>query len=326
MKRSVAILGPTPQFVRWAIGQACELRELDCMSLPDHSFRQLRGLREYSQGLSDNRVFEHVCVHAAASVAQLDDCRGFFEDEVLDAHGGADAVLGCCTTCPANSMSESTPGVWAGCYGWLPATSGFSFEATIKRPADLADSDLKTGGSQRFDFLSVMELVIDEDPELKREFASAFPQTTPSWFGVWQESTLSSLQTKTLLRVVELILSDCERGDPIADELANLIQFRDALHRCTTHELTMHVELIPPGDSDGQQWTIAAHCPTCKIRMEEPAGSVEQRCSACGKIGNPHGVRKSKVLGLRPYVKLVGVMGVAKTREFMARYETHRSK
>ena len=118
MKRSVAILGQTPQFVRWAIRKACPLRELS-ENLADDSFRQLRGLRAFSVGRAEGRVVDGVCIHPAASAKKVDEARGFFAAEVLDAHGGEHQVDQCCHGCEANALADAVPGVWAGCYGWL---------------------------------------------------------------------------------------------------------------------------------------------------------------------------------------------------------------
>ena len=51
MKRSVAIWGPTPAFIRWAIEHPCELRDIEVDNLADGTFRQLRALRELSGGI-----------------------------------------------------------------------------------------------------------------------------------------------------------------------------------------------------------------------------------------------------------------------------------
>jgi len=64
MKRTAAILGPTPPFLRWTIALPCPLRDLEAKtSLPDVTFRQLRSLRALSVGETQSRVKEGFCLH-----------------------------------------------------------------------------------------------------------------------------------------------------------------------------------------------------------------------------------------------------------------------
>ena len=321
MKRSVAIYGPTPQFVRWAIGHCCPLRETDVDNLPDSTFRQLRGLRELSMGLMENRVFENICVHPASADQDAPSVRGFKAHEVLDAHGDAAYVGNCCRSCPANAVAESRPGTWAGCYGWLPAISGFCLESTLRvggKPNELSRNQVYQPG--RLDFVKLLDDVIKHSA--LKPAGELFNKTTPRWYGLWQNSLLTHEQVEYLQEIFESAVSHCLNERAALAEIADLIQFRDALKRCVEHRLTLHVDLVPPGISDGQTWTLSAHCPDCKIEMPT---SGRQQCSACGKFGNPHGQRKSKVLGLRPYVNLVGVMGEPMTAEFMRRFNSQPS-
>ncbi len=322
MKRSVAIFGPTPQFVRWAIDQPCPLRETDVDNLPDRTFQQLRCLREFSRGLIENRVFENICVHPASSSEDTTQARGFNADDVLDAVGDAASVQRCCQSCPANALSDSHPGTWAGCYGWLPATSGFSFDSFLRNGVNLNRLDEQLAYRPgRFDFVAILENVI-QNLDLSRT-RSVFTTTTPRWYGLWQNMILNCEQLNLLYEILESGTTQCLNEGAHPDEIADLILLRNALKRCIEHRLKFHVELIPPGISDGRTWTLAAHCPDCKFEMP-PVG--RQNCTACGRTGNPVGQRKSKVLGLRPYVNLVGVLGKQMTAEFMRRFDERTSK
>ena len=326
MKRSVAILGPTPSFVRWAIEQPCPLRDIDVENLPDQSFRQLRNLREFSIGLIEKRLFEGFCVHVGSASSNVEDCRAFSGNEVLDAHGGAEAVDSQCRECPANALDNSRSGVWAGCYGWLPALGGFSFDKLINADSNLlTEHELENRDEDcHIDLVEAFEATIGKH-KLVDPLRNLFHVTTPWWYGIWQAGKLNREQAIGLSIVVGATLEDLKSngaaaGTKLNECVANLVQFHDALNCCVDHRLTLHVELMPPGHSDGRTWTIFSHCPNCKIEMTEKP--EQQRCSACGKFGNPHGQRKSKVLGLRPYVQLVGVMGKEKTAQFMSRFES----
>lgn len=323
MKRSVAILGPTPQFMRWAIWHPCPLRELDGANLTDDTFRQLRGVREFSTGLIENRVFEGVCVHPDATSARPDNALGFAGSEIIDAHGNETLVANSCRECPANALNEQRPGIWAGCYGWLAATSDFCFETALKSTP--AHDELNASPASDHLPLDFVELVDETINELKKttQADELFMKTSPRWYGIWNQSILSGSRVVLLLEVFDRMVSNCwPADDPAPSSWTDLVSFRDALQRCADHNLNLHVELIPPGYSDGQTWTMAAYCPDCKSEMH--ADLQKTGCPACGRPGNPHGVRKSKVLGLRPYVQLKGIMGESRTAEFLKRYESRR--
>lgn len=323
MKRSVAIFGPTPQFVRWAIWHPCQLRDPDSANLPDITFRQLRGLREFSIGLIEDRVFEGICVHPDATSDRAANAMGFAGHEVLDAHGNEAIVANCCGRCPANALQEHRPGIWAGCYGWLPGTSSFCFETTLKSTNTSKDvSDSRETGESDFDVVQLLDESIDESNKAA-QIDDLFMKTSPRWYGIWADSILSGNRINLLLEVFDqIVLRSASAIDHPSNMSTDLVSFRDALQRCAKHDLNMHVELIPPGYSDGQTWTLADHCPDCKSEM--PEGKRQKTCPACGRNGSPHGARKSKVLGLRPYVQLAGIMGESKTAEFLRRYESRR--
>lgn len=309
MKRSVAILGHTPQFVRWAIAHPCSLRQPSDRSLPDSSFRQLRGLREYSVALLENRVIEGVCCHPDVDVNAVEKARGFLAGEVLDAHGDDSFVAGQCNGCPANAVAQSLPQVWAGCYGLMAVDTGFEFD--MIRDAEHARDC--TAPEEQNDIAGLIEEVITQH-RLADQCSKAFTKTTPRWYGIWKAKTFSSEQIELLLKIflkIQKQQTDCPR---------DLLRFCDALKRCQQHGLEMEAELVPPGFSDGQTWTISFCCPECKFPMDEKA---EQLCPACKRFGNPHEVVKNKVAGLRPYVFLNRVLGDLQTERLIKKLHGH---
>ncbi|MDG1873231.1 MAG: hypothetical protein P8J27_04930 [Mariniblastus sp.] len=305
MKRSVAILGHTPQFVRWAIRKACPLRELS-EKLADDSFRQLRGLRALSVGRVEGRVIKGVCIHPSASLESIDEARGFFASEVLEAHGDEHYVDGCCRRCPANAMEHFAPGVWAGCYGWLPANNEFRFDGMTE--ADGNSEGVEDANANNSSFVRMVDWAIDR-LGLAPEADQLFQVTAPRWYGIWQNSSLSPAQVSLLRKVFDRIVG--QFPSPSDD----LVHFQIALKLCDENQLALDCELIPPGFSDGRTWTIQHCCPDCSLASTE-AG--EQTCSACGRLGSPLEVRRNKVLGLRPYVFLKGVIGERGTAELIA--------
>ena len=308
MKRSIAVLGHTPQFVRWAIAQPCPLRTVSEDNLPDVSFRQLRSLREYSVGRSEGRVVDGVCVHRSATAAQPDQARGFFEAEILDAFGDESFVAGCCNSCPANAIEERQPGLWAGCYGWLPATPDFQFNVTQEavEPRRLSES------GEPDELVVILDDVV-RDLKIGQSADALFKRTSPRWYGIWRTEKFEAQQLKFLWDIFSELAQRLETCP------TDLNQFVAAISRCVEHELVLHAQLVPPGFSDGRTWQLSGYCPDCKYEMRT-AG--QQKCPACGRFGHPHEIRKSKVLGLRPYVFLNGVIGESRTVELLKKLES----
>lgn len=305
MKRSVAILGSTPQFVRWAIRHSCPLRQFTG-NLADNSFRQLRGLRALSVGNVENRVVDGVCIHPDADPDAVEKVRGFVAAEVLDAFGGEADVAAQCYSCPANAVDDSAPGIWTGCYGLLPGDASFEFdlirEANQPKPIQFTEPEVD---------LSVLIDQAVEKLDLQKESEALFPKTSPRWYGIWQSAILAGPKLDALIKIfdeVESLLKTSSR---------DVTQFCDALKRCKKFGLELHVELVPPGHSDGQTWTISNSCPACKAAMT----SGERQCLCCKRKGNPHEVVRNKVVGLRPYVFLSRVLGIRKTEELVRRWK-----
>lgn len=328
MKRSVAIHGSTPPFVRWAIWHQCPLRTLDPENLADQTFRQLRGLREWSIGIEEGRVFENVCVHPDASLDDPEAAQGFLDREVFDAFGSESAIRECCDACPANAMRGHRDGIWAGCYGWIPGDLEFDLETilrgqqpqndpTIDSQNDKSASRLTSEGMME-QFERAFNHLCTDDPGFLKSTEQVFPFTTPRWYGWWQSSELSSRQLLLLKRLAEQVVdnwdakhfgAECPGG---AECPSHLIQFRNALRRCAEHGLVMHVELVPAGHANGSTWTIAPHCPDCKYALRSTSQN-KRPCPVCGRFGNPQNARKYKVLGIRPYSLLSRVIGKQKT-------------
>ena len=321
MKRSVAVLGRTPQFLRWSIDQPCAIRAGGDTASPDATFRQLRGVREFSLGQAEERVFENICVHASASSDQPESAMGFTESEVLEVFGGRESIESCCSGCPANTNAlDSDDPLWAGCYGWL-TTDGTSISSLAIGDDESAQMEAYPSPAEDM-LIKEIEFAI-QMLNLQSLIDSNFPKTSPAWFSFWQSSTLTIPQLLLLEKVFSTALRRHESsGDP--DFVDDLLRFIDALTLCHRHSLRMNVELVPRGYSDGVTWTIFARCPQC-LRCVSSPQETWQTCEACGHESPPSGERKSKVLGLRPYVNLNRVLGNDETVSLLKRYEQSKS-
>lgn len=174
MKRSVAILGPTPAFVRWAIHRACPLREIEEDNLPDSTFRQLRSLSELSLAIQEERVFEEIAFHPETT--DNGETLGFPVNEILDVVGGATHITDSCSQCPANTHAQNRG--WVGCFGI----------------ATTQDNEIQSNVQQRLD-----------QPELSDAFVNHFRFPQPSWYGIWAARVLKAKQLQTLHKILEPI-------------------------------------------------------------------------------------------------------------------------
>ena len=296
MKRSAAIIGPTPQFVRWAIAHRCSLRELELDDLPDSTFRQLRGIRVLSAGLADGRVFEQICVHDSVSPAtNARDARGFPIAEILNLVGGQQHLDHCCNSCPANASDEEAVG-WAGCYGWLPADLSWSLAT---------DGSSDKGAKIKEDLPPILDAVIQS--RLMNQYESKFGKCRP-WYGLWRDRVLDQGQLGVLNSALEMAM---ERTS-VTKQIRHLW---DATVRCLQFGKDLHVELVPPGYSNGSAWTVLAHCPKCNCATQK-----DNVCCGCHRRGNLVEGRKFKVLGFRPYLLLRNILGEPETIQFVKRY------
>ena len=324
MKRSVAIVGPTPMFVRWAILNPCQLREIYPQRLPESSFRQLRAWREISLAAMELRICEQVCIHPDARSRNPADALGIPIDEISSLFGGLDVAHQCCEKCPANAGGISQPGLLAGCYGWIPGDLRFDFDRIIRGKQNEASAT--TPLFPHHDLSELIEITIQQ-LDLSNHLARHFPHWKPWWFGLWSRVELQDAQlelleiifTHTIVEfdgMLERQPANTLRSDSTA--IQDLIRFRDAVRTCRSHGLRLHVELIPAGNSDGMRWTLFRHCGVCKSTTDHKATN----CEVCGAFGYQQNEIKLKVLGIRPYLKLASIFGLEATENLLKRFES----
>ncbi len=324
MKRSVAIVGPTPMFVRWAILNPCQLRELYPQRLPESTFRQLRALREISLAAIEERIFDQVCIHPDASSRNAADALGILIDEISSLVGGLDFAHRCCENCPANAGGVSQPGLLAGCYGWIPGDLRFDFDRIIR--GNQNEVLAATPQFQHHDLSELIEITIQQ-LDLPNHLAQHFPRWKPWWFGLWSREELTEAQLELLEIIFTHTIDQFDRAlerEPTntlslpSTAKQDLIRFRDAIRACRSHGLQLHVELIPAGNSDGLRWTLLRHCAVCK-RTTDPKAT---NCDVCGAVGYQQNEIKLKVLGIRPYLNLVSIFGLEATENLLKRFES----
>ena len=288
MKRQVAIVGPTPEFLRWSIRQSCPMRADIALDSVDQTEKRLGAIRTAGQAIQRNQVFEGIAVRDVDRKP-----KGFRIAEVFDLYGGFQVVRNCCGDCPANVVDPSSSkgdqtdgdlphGDLANCHGWVKRTSDCS------DPGELIEQSLTS--SQR------------------KAASQWFVHTNPLWYGFWVEGVLQGSRLEFLANLFQGLDRDvmCE----------DTRRFVRVLGSCAKKKQTLNLELVPPGNSDGLRWTIMPHCDRCKAVFD----STIRVCPVCNKSGKGHPLIRRKVRGMRPWVDLATVLGAENVNAFLERH------
>ena len=217
----------TPEFIRWALGHACPLRDDVEWSDPLRTERYLRPLQAFSQAKLDGRICDGICI-ARVSCEDPLQAKGFIAEEVLDAYGGESFVQTQCGTCPANVVARDHSEFLAGCCGL--------FECS-----DL--QQLHEGTEEVVHGLGIAQLV-----------RSTFLATKPLWYGLWADSPLKQ-ESAELLRQILVGLGDTltSCGNQLNDLLA-------ALEVSVQEKIPLFLTYMPRGVADELTWTVVSHC------------------------------------------------------------------
>ena len=309
MKREAAVLGPTPQFVRWAVARACPFRDLNLDELPRTTFHQLRGLDAVAQAVVENRYHAgYGFARSTQPTTALDAVKAIPIREVLRSYGLPDLLDQHCGHCPANgrimrsleteremSVSERR-GRWAGCFGYLSADPAWA--PSLSQEAFSIDEVVV----QRTDcFIS----------NYLEKFRTLFPDNLQNWFGLWQNSRFVGPRLAFLIPLFEQLQSLPGACEEYLQEVQKLVS---ASVQAEEADLPIHFELVPAGCSDGLHWEIHSHCRNCKF----PKSNA--KCRNCGDNTKEIAKKKSKVLGHRPYLRLVDIVGRPRAEQLVREY------
>ena len=77
--------------------------------------------------------------------------------------------------------------------------------------------------------------------------------------------------------------------------------------------MPLHVELVPSGFAGNETWKLNTSCPDCHWEPEQV--KKLQKCRGCDRIGGMAAGPKFRVLGLRPYSVLAGIVGDKRVSE-----------
>lgn len=306
--------------VRWTLLQNCALRRPTGGLPAESAARQLAGLVEASRIGAEGRVFEGLAWHSDCELTATEpgDCLAFPAAEPAADFGGAAEVAKHCHACPAN-LSPYPAGV-AGCWGFVSfRTPAFdSSREVIETGADETGDPwlrnrLKLGTGQ---FVEVPDLVGWFQRQLELQgaasgFVALFGEAKPAWYALWIGAAWNPAQTVWLKDFL------VRAGDGIPGrQMAHLSR---AVAASCASGLQLCFERVPSGTSDGSTWSIGPHCGGCGW---ERAGRLP--CMCCGESRAALPERRRRVMGLRPWLRLVSLVGQQKAVESLARYREFR--
>lgn len=351
MKRTAAIRGQTPYFIRWAIEFECPFREIFPQRIPETTFRQLRSLRELSVARHENRIFQGICLHPSIK-RKVDRSKplptaqalGFPIAEVLDLVGGKTLLDQTCGNCPANASIQ--PNSWAGCYGGVATDLTLNFQHLLQ---GVYQHGIGHPTEPQFDLIQMVNSWLIENDRYLQLFQQRYPDESGLFFTFWVESPIDRGRLVFLHQlftdILEKGLDPIPKGsDPFGDRIftqqqnsaglsasnpigqdpepsINLDDLRQmilGMEKCIEHRLSFHAELVPTGHSDGIHWWLHAHCGRCKKAWTQS----QRECTCCGSKGRYQNEIKLKVLGLRPYLRLAEIIGSQPTEQLLADYRS----
>ncbi|PQO45206.1 hypothetical protein C5Y93_14675 [Blastopirellula marina] len=286
--------------MRWALERACPFRKCEDWQFPEKTAEELGELRWIAEDYDKDNVFNGIWIRdwtnvydEAGNPYKLPLC-GLRITDRMEPFGGLARAKQTCEACPANVPNLHRRQM-AGCFGYL-----------LQRPH----------------WRSLEEEVWQaiEQCDLEAEVRSAFPITTPLWYGFWIESPLRPHHRDILRK----LLSAMDRAAEHPDDL--MVRFVQALRKAARENLPMHVSMAPPGHTDFGIYTIHPHCPRCQaiaeVKLwESPYPRQPYTCQVCGHEYRPndhHGRERYDDMRHTPYLEeLLGTNGL---KAFQMRY------
>ena len=243
-------MADTIQSVKWMLEQTCPLRKADEWFNPLLHRAQTYG----SHAVRDearSALHDGICitVQRYTGQSQLLPIGGFDVAQTFAPLGG-EGLQQMCAACPAHAAQIAV----AGCNGSFYLFPGSS-ELNEMLRAIVADLGLETAISEQF------------------------LETRLLWFGLWTESPLS----RDALEVLRPLLSELVVRLDSKQQSEDLNNFVLAIDAALQHDLTLNVEMFPPGHTDFGWHSIFAHCPRCKVGTPlDPWKKTRSQRLTCG--------------------------------------------
>lgn len=311
-------MADTLQIVQWTLEMRCQLRVDEAsVKCPEKASISVSSARTYSKALREANdgfgIYGDVLVSSYMYGKRPDGRKsdkntcypasGFVISKEFARLGGTDKLFEMCAICPANARRHEI----ARCVG-----------AVHQRPWSSETEEQLQRIISRLGLASAV--------------ATAFPETTPLWYGLWAVSPVprDSLEVLGIL-LAEMVDEDRsemeDKGSINKDHLEAFSALIAAIEVAKSKRLNLHVNLRPLGHTDFGIYTIFPHCPFCKAHANLPRW--ERRypidhctCKVCGTKFSPSETASSKRMDLKNWSRneLRDELGQKGFEEFAKRY------
>jgi hypothetical protein len=268
----------------------CELRDTEeAATCPSTARSQVSSARAYSKALREGNdgfgIYGDVYVTSytfgsrpggrKAGNSPKYPTSGFVISKKFERFGGTKSLHDMCTHCPANARPEEL----ARCAG------------TVPQWPDSPDTE------------DQLTRIIDR-LGLESAVASAFPRTTPIWYGLWAVTPVPHAS----LGVLHTLLGEMLEQDRTAmeskgvvdnDQIDEFSAVLSAIDIAASRRLNLHVKLLPLGHTDFGIYTVFPHCPFCKAtarvaRWQRKYPLEHHVCHVCGTKFSPQETASSE--------------------------------
>ena len=300
----------TPEFLRWTLAVACNLKDFSQWKNPDRVERHLRAVRVCETAIREGRVLDGICVAAEPCDDDSANTLGFRIADVVESFGSLEVIAETCKQCAANAIKQLYPTANVGCFGLMPVTN-----VHIHPVGDmtvLGETNLQ----------QLLDKVLIDNHELSLRIAENFVTTRPAWYGLWIPDSPSLQQRQIQLKVMEELLMF------VTDTEVNLAWklFTAALKISVEHDIQIKIELCPVGVRDDVNWTVEEHCGRCHAPWKPDLRKSMPSCQICKYQGHPNKRHQGFVQGKRPYWKLSQFLGEQQAALFLEQYRQREGR
>jgi hypothetical protein len=300
----------TPEFLRWTLAVACNLKEFSQWKNPDRVERHLRAVRVCETAIREGRVLDGICVAAERCDDDSADALGFRIADVVESFGNLEAIAETCGQCAANAIKELHPTANVGCFGLMPITN--IYVHPVGETTVLGETNLQ----------QLLDKILTDNLGLSSRIAKCFAPTQPAWYGLWIPDSPSLQQRQVQLEVMdELLLSVTDTQVNSAWKL-----FTTALRISVQHDFEIRIELCPAGIRDNVNWTVPEHCCRCHAPWKPDLRKSMSSWQICRYQGHPNKRHQGFVQGKRPYWKLSQFLGEQQAALFLEQYRQREGR
>jgi hypothetical protein len=299
----------TPEFLRWTLAVACNLKDFPQWKSPDRVERHLRAVRICETTIREGHVLDGICVDAQHGKDPA-DALGFRIADVVESFGSLEAIAKTCQHCAANAIKELHPTANVGCFGLMPITN--IQVHPVNETTVLGETNLQ----------QLLDEILKDNLDLGLRVAKHFAPTRPVWYGLWIPDSPSLQQRQVLLEVMdELLMSVRDSHVNSAWKL-----FAAAMRISVEHDFEIRIELCPAGVRDNVNWTVPEHCCRCHAPWKPDLRKSMPSCQICKYQGNPNKRHQGFVQGKRPYWKLSQFLGEQQAAVFLEQYRQREGR